>query len=255
MTSRLCVCMCVLGHVQLFVTLWTYCSQPFSSSMGFHRQERWSGSPFPAVGFFPTQGSNLCLLHLLQANSFTTEPLGPNEQLTALGVEIWEVASNLCGIKKKNQFSMNLHPDEDTSTNDMEINLFTVMAVRLPIGKECPDTAFQKRLSLWRARSRDNEGATNAVGQGELLKQQAGSRESRSFSWVVCSVLQSCLTLQNPVNCSPRGSSVYEILQARILEWVAIPFSKWSSRPRSNLRLCISCIGRQILYHCAITGE
>ena len=67
---------------------------------------------------------------------------------------------------------------------------------------------------------------TNAVGQGELLKQQAGSRESQSFSWVVCSVLQSCLTLQNAVKCSPRGSSVYEILQARILEWVAIPFSK-----------------------------
>ena len=101
MTSRLCVCMCVLGHVQLSVTLWTYCSQPFSSPMGFPRQEHWSGSPFPSLGVFPTQGSNLSLLHLLQANSFTSEPLGPNEQLIALGVEIWEVASNLCGIKKK----------------------------------------------------------------------------------------------------------------------------------------------------------
>ena len=69
--------------------------------MGFPRQEHLSGSPFPSLGFFPTQGSNLHLLHLLQANSFTTEPLGPDEQLIALGVEIWEVASNLCGIKKK----------------------------------------------------------------------------------------------------------------------------------------------------------
>ena len=36
-------------------------------------------------------------------------------------------------------------------------------------------------------------------------------------------VVQSCLTLRDPVDCSPRGSSVHGILQARILEWVAIP--------------------------------
>ena len=41
-------------------------------------------------------------------------------------------------------------------------------------------------------------------------------------------VAQSCLTLR-PVDCSPPGSSVHGILQARILEWVAIPFSKGSS--------------------------
>ena len=39
-------------------------------------------------------------------------------------------------------------------------------------------------------------------------------------------VAQSCLTLCDPVDCSPPGSSVRGILQARILEWVAIPFSK-----------------------------
>ena len=39
-------------------------------------------------------------------------------------------------------------------------------------------------------------------------------------------VTQSCPTLCNPKNCSPPGSSVHGILQARMLEWVAIPFSK-----------------------------
>ena len=38
--------------------------------------------------------------------------------------------------------------------------------------------------------------------------------------------LQSCLTLRNPMHLSPQGSSVHGFLQARILEWVAIPFSK-----------------------------
>ena len=45
-------------------------------------------------------------------------------------------------------------------------------------------------------------------------------------------VAQSCLTLCDPVDCSPPGSSVHGILQARILGWVAISFSRGSSQPR-----------------------
>ena len=45
-------------------------------------------------------------------------------------------------------------------------------------------------------------------------------------------VAQSCLTLCDPIDCSPPGSSVHGILQARILEWVAIPFSRRSSQAR-----------------------
>ena len=47
-------------------------------------------------------------------------------------------------------------------------------------------------------------------------------------------VTQSCLTLCDPVDCSPPGSSVHGILQARILEWVAIPFSRESSPSRDQ---------------------
>ena len=43
---------------------------------------------------------------------------------------------------------------------------------------------------------------------------------------------QSCLTLCNPMDCSALGSSVHGILQARILEWVAMPSSRGSSNPR-----------------------
>ena len=39
-------------------------------------------------------------------------------------------------------------------------------------------------------------------------------------------VAQSCPTLCDPMDCNPPGSSVHEIFQARILEWVAISFSK-----------------------------
>ena len=46
-------------------------------------------------------------------------------------------------------------------------------------------------------------------------------------------VAQSCLTLCNPMDCSLPGFSVHEILQTRILEWVAISFSRRSSCPRN----------------------
>ena len=49
-------------------------------------------------------------------------------------------------------------------------------------------------------------------------------------------VSQSCLTLCDPVDCSP-GSSVHRILQARILEWVAISFSRGSSWPRDQTQV------------------
>ena len=51
-------------------------------------------------------------------------------------------------------------------------------------------------------------------------------------------LLQSCLTLCDPINCRPPHSSVHGILQTRIPEWVAMPFSRGSSRPRDrNLHL------------------
>ena len=53
----------------------------------------------------------------------------------------------------------------------------------------------------------------------------------------------------NPMDCSPPGSSVHEISQTIMLEWVSISFSGGSSRPRDPIY--VSCIGRQVLYHWA----
>ena len=50
-------------------------------------------------------------------------------------------------------------------------------------------------------------------------------------------VAQLCPTLCDPVDCSLPGSSLHGILQARILEWVAISFSRGSSQPRDGTRV------------------
>ena len=60
---------------------------------------------------------------------------------------------------------------------------------------------------------------------------------------------QLCPTLRDPVDCSPSGSFVLEIFQARILERVAAASSRGPSQPRD--RTLVSCIGRWILYHWA----
>ena len=62
-----------------------------------------------------------------------------------------------------------------------------------------------------------------------------------------CLVAQLCPILCDPMDCSPPGSSVHGIFQARIPEWVAISSSRGSSQLRD--RTHVSCIGRCILYH------
>ena len=64
-----------------------------------------------------------------------------------------------------------------------------------------------------------------------------------------CFFAKLCLTLCDPMYCSSPGSSVHGILQARIVEWLAIPSSRGSSWPRDWT--CVCCIGRWILYHWA----
>ena len=67
---------------------------------------------------------------------------------------------------------------------------------------------------------------------------------------LLCVCTQSDPTLCSPLDYTLPGSSVPGILQARILEWVAISSCRGSSRPRDCTRVsCISCISRSILYH------
>ena len=80
-----------------------------------------------------------------------------------------------------------------------------------------------------------------------LLTMHHLSGGSPSSCWVrwggvcACPVAQMCPTLCNPMDCSPW------IPQARILEWVAIPFSRRSSWPRDWTR--VTCIGRWVPHH------
>ena len=133
------LCGCVLSHfscVWLFATTWTVARQA-PLSMGFSRQEYWSGLSCPPQGIFLTQGLNACLPCLLY----------------------WQVVS-------------------------------------LPLAPP------------------------------------------RKPYYVLVVQLLSHVWLCDPMDCSPPGSSVHGILQARILEWVVLPSSRGTSPPRDQT--CVS---------------
>ena len=73
--------------------------------------------------------------------------------------------------------------------------------------------------------------------------------EFPAFSMRARSVTKSCPTLCDSMDRRLPGSSVHGNFRARILEWVAISFSRRSSKPRD--KTLISCIGRRVLYHWA----
>ena len=77
---------------------------------------------------------------------------------------------------------------------------------------------------------------------------------NRFYTWnkqdVTCQSHLSRVHLCDPINCSPRGSTVQGILQAGILEWLAMPSSRGSYWTRDRTWVfCVSCISRRVLYY------
>ena len=89
--------------------------------------------------------------------------------------------------------------------------------------------------------------APNLASAMQLLDglRQVTSLNLRSLMHCCCSVTQLCPALCDPWTVSPPGSSVHEIPLARILEWVAMPFSRGSSQPRDRTQ--VSCIAGRFL--------
>ena len=83
-------------------------------------------------------------------------------------------------------------------------------------------------LVKWKGASSRGEAGTSGV----LSITDSGRRVPAEYALQV--------SLCDPVDCSLPGSSVHGILQARILEWVAMPFSRGSSQPRDRTQ--VSCM-------------
>ena len=139
---------------------------------------------------------------------------------------------------------------------------------RTEVGAKNLQPRIWKQESLWGSRTQNFDRRIAIVwapGCMDSTYIKVHVRSYRSLSSVIddtllfifcmhmCLVAKSCPTLCNPMDFNPPGSSVHGIFQARILEWVVISSSRESSQPGDQT--CISCTGRQILYHWAITWK
>ena len=84
--------------------------------------------------------------------------------------------------------------------------------------QSCPTLRLYRQQATRLHRPWDSPGKNAGVGCHCLLQCVKVKSESE--------VAQSCLTLRDPMDCSPPGSSVHRIFQTRVLEWVAIAFSE-----------------------------
>ena len=108
---------------------------------------------------------------------------------------------------------------------------------------------FSQRVLLLLARS--PEWKMVSIWGASQVKPETGSHTQRAgrdggrgrplqMGCCCCLVAKLCLTLCDPMDCSPPGSSVHGMSQARILEWVAISCSRGSSQPRDQAH--VSCL-------------
>jgi len=89
-------------------------------------------------------------------------------------------------------------------------------------------TATNSSILAWRIPRTEEPSRLQSIG----LQSRTRLKQLKKVE-----VTQSCLTLCDPMDSSPPGSSVHGILQARILEWAAIPFSRGSSQPRDRTQV------------------
>ena len=126
-----------------------------------------------------------------------------------------------------------------------------IFFARRPSTEDIPDKGDPSERIIhlvYRSNFRVGPGALDPDG-GNPGKYEMGSIPLESES----EVAQLCLTLCDSMdssNCSLPGSTVRGILQARVLEWVAISFSRRSSQPRDQTSIsCIFCFSRWSLSH------
>ena len=85
----------------------------------------------------------------------------------------------------------------------------------------------------------------NDTGKNLIYLLNKSLRTNHFENWV-SEIVQLCLTLCDPMDCSLPGFSIHGIFQARVLEWVAISFSRVSSQPRDQIQ--VSHIVSKTLY-------
>ena len=128
----------------------------------------------------------------------------------------------------------------------------TAMLIHVCVFCDCFQAAKEELISC------DKDYLATSSENSDIWKYLLSGSSQKMFT-DICNIgyivvaAQSCLTLCNPMDCSPPGSFVHVVLQARTLEWEVIPFSRGLSQPRDRTR--VSFIAGKFLYHLSHRGS
>ena len=158
--------------------------------------------------------------------------------------ELWDIQAGLTNDRgTRDQIANICWIIEKTREFQKSVSLTTLKSLTVWVttncGKFLKSWGYQTTLSaFWetcmqvKKQQLELDGTTDSfqIGKGERQGYILSSSLFNLYTECVCVlVAQSCPTLCDPMDCNPPGSSVHEIFQARILEWVAISFSRGSS--------------------------
>ena len=120
--------------------------------------------------------------------------------------------------------------------------------LRSPLGT-CPEAHVQQWEDMWAVVLVSRHREPGTIRNHSAVARREGVPEG-SVLWNKLMVVSVVSDSWDPMDCSPPGSSIHGISQARILEWVAISYYKRASQPRGRTHVSrVFSIGRRILYH------
>ena len=123
---------------------------------------------------------------------------------------------------------------------DIRGDQFKEVFIDFYVGWMEKEMATHSSVLAWRIPGTGKPGGLPSMGSHRVGHDWSDLAAAAAACWLKVLVTQSCPTLCHPMDCSPPVSFVHGILQARILEWVAIPFSRGSSWPKDRTQ--VSCI-------------
>ena len=233
--------------------------------MGFSRQEYWSGLPCPPPGDFSNPGIKP-RSPALQVDSLSSEPpRKPYKTILDVSVSVKiPRESKWCTYIRLEESSFTKGYFERANSVRGTEQFSRVSKVRGAVTTSGPKGIRSVSHCGIRIRKRESPMAYRRLPSGSIAKEAHKIPLSYFFfpvpkvHWPVKQgdvlVTHSCSTLCDPMDCSLPGFSVHGILQATLLEWIAMPFSRGSSQPMDQI--CISLHYRQILYHLSYpTGQ
>ena len=121
----------------------------------------------------------------------------------------------------------------------------------------CADNGLKQRVNTHTEVKRGYSSTEKSLEDKSKYKAKRWGKRQHRNPWeqwptlfLSAKLLESRLTLCDPMDCSHPGFSICGILQTRILQWVAMPSSRGSSRSRDQTQVShVSCIGRRVLFH------